>query len=178
MQEGVAPVDLTSPPFAVFLLLWGLFWTPRQAVEPDYEQSDDPGKDELAYRRALRRQAIAGFLRLAMVLLGALLTVLALVASLAAPENWNIFWQLLVGYTLLLLMVYRAEVNRRLATMLILSPLWLILLPRYADFRGAGAESDLAVLLALGFNYLLWLTLGRWFPVGSSDEIIVWGMEK
>lgn len=171
-------MDLTSPPFAVFLLLWGLFWTPRRAIEPDYEQSDDPGKDELSYRRALRRQAIAGFLRLNLVLIGALMTFFALLESLSRPDNWSLFWQLLAGYSLLLLMAYRAEVNRRLATMLILSPLWLILLPRYADFRGAGAESDLAVLLALGLNYLIWLTLGRWFPVGSSDEIIVWGMEK
>jgi hypothetical protein len=170
-------VDLISIPLAAYLLLIGLLWSPRQAQPPDLALADDPAQAERDYKQALRKQARNGLLRVGLAVLGAFLLLLGLLGGLGRIEAWGNFGVLLGLHSAMILFIQRSEVNRRLATMLILAPLTLIILPRYADYRGWQAESNWALYAALLLNYLFWWLIGQRYPVGSSEEIKVWGMD-
>lgn len=155
-------------PFASFIFLIGLFWNikPLQTSESDEDQT-----------KARQKQARLGLLRAMLLLGGFLLMAVSFIGDLAGITAWDSLGLLAGTYGFILLLVQRSEVNRRLATLLVLAPLWLILIPRYAAYRDWESESNWGVMAALGLNYLFWLTIGRRFPVGSSQEIVVWGMD-
>lgn len=89
------------------------------------------------------------------------------------------------GYTLLitlaaaglLLMVQRAEPKRRrLVGFFVL--LGLLLIRQNAFIKGNLHEETLsAFALALLLNGAFWLLIGRYNPVGSSDDVRVFGMD-
>lgn len=79
-------------------------------------------------------------------------------------------------YGILVLIIQRSEQRRRQVVALILiAP--MILLHALANARGVGSESTAGVVLALVLNFLFWLLIGRYNPVGSSDDIHVIGMD-
>ena len=90
--------------------------------------------------------------------------------------NVSSFLLLLVGFTVLLFAVQRAESKRRLfvaAGMVILG----ILLQRYANYRSLHTEALVAFILSIVLNFLFWVLVGRYNPPGSSDDIQVIGMD-
>lgn len=176
--KGIKPVDFISVSLASYILLIGLFWSPRQAQSPNLELADDPDQAERDYKQALRKQARNGIIRVGIIIFGGLLLLLALVGGLGKLENWSSFAVLVMVHGAIILCFQRAEANRRLATMLIFSPLTLIVIPRYAAYQGWEGESNWAMYAALLLNYLFWWGIGRRYPVGSSEENIkVWGMD-
>lgn len=165
-----------SLPFGVWLFLIGLFWVQRPPQAPA-EDPEDPEQAALDYRKARATYARVAVLRLALLGLGLGLVLVRVVLGLGRVGDWDGLWLLLGSFAALLLVVQRAEANRRLATLFILSFIGL-LLRNYATYRGWNAELNWAVLAALLLNYLFWLLVGRRFPVGSSAENIkVWGMD-
>jgi len=83
---------------------------------------------------------------------------------------------LAIAFTLMLLLVQRAEAKRRLVVAVImLVPAEL--LRRYVFYRDVHTEAWIALIFALVFNAAFWLLIGRYNPVHSSDEIQVIGMD-
>jgi hypothetical protein len=78
-----------------------------------------------------------------------------------------------VLFTLLLLLAQRAEAKRRrtlhYSILFLAVALWWI---RW-HLR---TEHVIGVLIALLLSYFFWLLIGRYNPVGSSDEIKVYGL--
>jgi len=152
------------------IFLAGLFWTP----EPAPLQADQPQSE---HQKARRRQARNGVLRLLCLGLGALLLLVNAIRGLGSIDDVQGFAVLLALYSSLILLVQRAEKNRRLATLVFMAfSAWMV--SRYAAYRDLNTESDWAILGSLLINYLFWLTIGRRFPVGSSRDIQVWGMDE
>lgn len=161
----------------VFFFLVALLWHQKTATPPD-ETADDPDTARKSYHKALRQQALVGIARLLLLLYGGLVLLLHLLTRMHAIEQWSGFALLLGIYSLILLAVQRSEVNRRLASLLIMGGVVFITV-RYATYRGWAHESDWAIYGALSLNYLFWLLIGRRYPVGSSqDNIKVWGMDE
>ncbi|RMG89137.1 MAG: hypothetical protein D6712_02295 [Chloroflexi bacterium] len=78
--------------------------------------------------------------------------------------------------TLLLIVYQRIEVKRRrlgLALLIIVG----LLLRHNAFLKDLHSETLIGIGLGLFISFLFWLTIGRYNPVGSSDEIKVLGMD-
>ncbi len=80
-------------------------------------------------------------------------------------------------FSAFLLLVQRTEAKRRrLAVYLVIFVVFLTFY--WANVRGLVSEFVFAVLAAAVFNFLFWLLIGRYNPVGDSDENIqVIGMD-
>src|SRR5690606_23728962 len=79
-------------------------------------------------------------------------------------------------FTIIFLMIQRAESKKRLIVFLsMLIPLFAIGI--YMVYRDAIAEGVVAFGLSLLLNFLFWVLIGRYNPVGSSDEIQVLGLD-
>jgi hypothetical protein len=79
-------------------------------------------------------------------------------------------------YGTLILLIQRSERRRRLLVALLLIPI-IGVIHWYANVREVGGESNTAVIIAIVFNVLFWLLIGRYNPVGSSDDIKVIGLD-
>ncbi|NJL55293.1 hypothetical protein HC928_08990 [bacterium] len=78
--------------------------------------------------------------------------------------------------SLLMLMIQRTEAKRRLlVTLMLLIP--AILIRNWINYRDLEREGWVALGIALALNFLFWWLIGRYNPVGSSDEIQVLGMD-
>jgi hypothetical protein len=163
-------------PLAVFFFLFGLFWkiTP---VEPPADDVEDLDKAERTYLKAKRRQAISGLLRILCLVVGGLFLLLNLVAWPGSVEDWNGFALVFAVYSILMLAVQRAEINRRLATLLILA-FAAFIVNSYALGSELRVENTWAIYAALLANYVFWLLIGRRYPPGTSEDIQVWGMDS
>lgn len=76
----------------------------------------------------------------------------------------------------LLFLIQRTEKRRRRAVLFLV--LIVGFLTQYwANFRGLGREFWFALLAAAIVNVLFWMFIGRYNPVGSSDDIQVIGMD-
>lgn len=84
-------------------------------------------------------------------------------------EYFLIFVLLLSGFGLL---IQRTELSKRRVVLLILL-LPLLLLRNFAVYREVETEALTALWVALFLNFLFWLFVGRYNPVGSSDNIRV-----
>lgn len=86
----------------------------------------------------------------------------------------------LVIYTivlgLLIFFVQRTEAKRRLVVLIIMG-IPFLLLRNLAVFRDVEREAWTGLAIALVLNFLFWALIGRYNPVGSSDEIQVLGMD-
>lgn len=78
--------------------------------------------------------------------------------------------------SVMLLLIQRAEARRRIVVALIMAVMGL-LVQRYANYRELHVEALLAFILALIFNLVFWVVIGRYNPPGNSDDIRVLGMD-
>ncbi len=83
---------------------------------------------------------------------------------------------LTVALSLIFLIIQRTEAKKRRIVTYVMSVVLLIVLWYVATIQIWGA-AIVALLLALFLNYLFWLLIGRYNPVGSSDDIHVLGMD-
>jgi uncharacterized membrane protein YjjP (DUF1212 family) len=83
---------------------------------------------------------------------------------------------LTLTFSILFLVIQRAERRRRLVVAIIMGFVGL-LVQRYANYRALHSEALIAFILAIIFNLLFWIILGRYNPPGSSDDIQVLGMD-
>lgn len=83
---------------------------------------------------------------------------------------------MVLSFGLVLLLIQRAEVKRRRAVVILLLPA-VGLVIHYASARGYLREALVGFILALVVNFVFWLFVGRYNPVGSSDSIKVLGMD-
>jgi hypothetical protein len=83
---------------------------------------------------------------------------------------------LTLTFGLVMLLVQRAEASRRSIVLLFLVAM-TVLVAWYANGSGVQREAFWGFILALVFNLLFWMFIGRYNPVGSSDNIRVLGMD-
>jgi uncharacterized membrane protein len=77
---------------------------------------------------------------------------------------------------LIMFFIQRTEVKkRRLVTRLMVIVMALTLV--WAILRQLIGSFILALVIALVLNFIFWLLIGRYNPVGSSDDIQVLGMD-
>lgn len=77
----------------------------------------------------------------------------------------------------MLFLIQRAEKRRRRLAALVMAGL-AFLLWYWAGYRQLGGEFTTSLLLALVLNFLFWLLIGRYNPVGDSESgIRVLGMD-
>lgn len=89
----------------------------------------------------------------------------------------NYIFVFTVIFGLLMLLIQRTEArSRRKAGWGILF-VTVIVLWRFVEIRELQGEVFLSVFFALILNFLFWLLIGRYNPVGSSDNIQVLGMD-
>lgn len=87
-------------------------------------------------------------------------------------------------YTLLLLVIFgsilfiiqRSEARRRRSVTMIMA-LFGVVVIWYISTRQVWGEAALAFVIAMILNVVFWLFIGRYNPVGSSDNIRVLGMD-
>lgn len=90
--------------------------------------------------------------------------------------NWGALLLIAGGLGVMLFLIQRAEAKRRrivIFCMLVVG----FLLWYWANYRGIGNIFFIALGIALVINYLFWLLIGRYNPVGNSDDIQVLGMD-
>lgn len=81
-----------------------------------------------------------------------------------------------LSFGLLLLLVQRAETRRRRVVAMLLLPVLGIIL-HYANATDHLREAFVGFVVALVLNFMFWLFVGRYNPVGSSDSIKVLGLD-
>jgi hypothetical protein len=90
--------------------------------------------------------------------------------------NGGLVLLLTVALGTLIFIIQRTELRRRrqIALLILLfSPVMLW----YVNLRQAWGEALIAFFLALLLNFLFWVLVGRYNPVGSSDDIRVLGLD-
>ncbi|MBZ0298441.1 MAG: hypothetical protein K8J31_01815 [Anaerolineae bacterium] len=93
------------------------------------------------------------------------------------PVNGGVLLLLAGLFSLLFFLVQRTELRRRRIATLVVVVVGLLTL-YWANFRDLGREFVYSLLAALILNFLFWLLVGRYNPVGDSDESIqVIGMD-
>lgn len=90
--------------------------------------------------------------------------------------DWGTAILLTIWVGALLLLWQRTEVRRRRVVTLLLLVVGFLTW-YWADYRGLGGAFAAASAAALALNFLFWLLIGRYNPVGSSDNIQVIGMD-
>jgi hypothetical protein len=89
--------------------------------------------------------------------------------------NYVLVFTVIFGF--LMLLVQRTEARSRRKVFLGTLFVTVIVLWRFVEVRHIQGETFLAVFLALFLNLLFWILIGRYNPVGSSDNIQVLGMD-
>ena len=90
--------------------------------------------------------------------------------------NTGLVLVLLVTLGAVLFIIQRTEAKKRrmvalLMSLIVLAVIW------YVNNRHYWSEAIVAFFIALILNFLFWLFIGRYNPVGSSDNIHVLGMD-
>lgn len=83
---------------------------------------------------------------------------------------------LTVALTVVVLIIQRTEARRR-RRIAILFLLFVPILLWYINLRQAWGEAITGFFVALFLNLLFWVFIGRYNPVGSSDDIRVLGLD-
>lgn len=90
--------------------------------------------------------------------------------------NWSVFILIGVVFGGMMMIVQRAQANRRLLVAIILAPpfaaCWL-----FASTQNAIDSAWLALAAAILLNALFWLLVGRYNPVARSEDIRVLKMD-
>lgn len=90
--------------------------------------------------------------------------------------NTGLLILLTLAFFTMLFLIQRSESKRRLVVALFMIVPG-ILIQRYANYANVHGETQLAFVLALIFNLLFWVLIGRYNPPASSDSIQVIGMD-
>lgn len=90
--------------------------------------------------------------------------------------NLELFTLFTLAFGVMLFLIQRAEPKRRLVVALLML-IAAELIRRYAVYRDVNSEALFAFIVALVLNFLFWVLIGRYNPVGSSDNIQVLGMD-
>jgi uncharacterized membrane protein YhaH (DUF805 family) len=90
--------------------------------------------------------------------------------------NWGLVVLLTAAISTIFIIIQRTEARRRRAVtwfMLLFFPviIW------YTSRRDGWGELIAALVIALVLNFLFWVLIGRYNPVGSSDDIRVLGLD-
>ena len=72
--------------------------------------------------------------------------------------------------------IQRTEAKRRRIVLIVMF-LVLLVLGWLVNMRGAWGEAALGLIIALILNGLFYILIGRYNPVGTSDDIHVLGMD-
>lgn len=83
---------------------------------------------------------------------------------------------LTVAFTAVVLIIQRTEARRR-RRIAFLFLLFVPILLWYINLRRAWGEALIGFFVALFLNLLFWVLIGRYNPVGSSDDIRVLGLD-
>lgn len=83
---------------------------------------------------------------------------------------------LVLSFGTVLLVIQRTEARRRRVVMGIMF-LVLLVLGWLINIRGAWGEAVVGLVIAAILNFLFYVLIGRYNPVGSSDDIHVLGMD-
>ncbi len=83
---------------------------------------------------------------------------------------------LVLSLGIILFVIQRTEAKRR-RTVAFIMFLVLLVLGWLVNIRGAWAEAVVGLLIAVFLNFLFYILIGRYNPVGSSDNIHVLGMD-
>ncbi len=76
----------------------------------------------------------------------------------------------------IIFVIQRTEAKRRRIVLVVMF-LVLLVLGWLVNIRGAWGEAVIGLLIALFLNGLFYILIGRYNPVGSSDDIHVLGMD-
>ena len=90
--------------------------------------------------------------------------------------NTQYFLLFTVVMTLLVFIYQRTESKKRFTVLLLLFIPGL-LIRNWIVYRDLNTEGITALGIALLLNLIFWVLIGRYNPVGSSDEIQVLGMD-
>ena len=83
---------------------------------------------------------------------------------------------LTLGWGTIFFIIQRTETKKRRGVALVMSVIGVIML-WYIGSRQVWGEGVTGFFIALLLNALFWLFIGRYNPVGSSDDIHVLGMD-
>jgi uncharacterized RDD family membrane protein YckC len=90
--------------------------------------------------------------------------------------DWGSFILLTIWCSIMLFFIQRSESKRRRLAVICVAFVGFLTW-YWANFRGIGSAFWGGLIAAIIINYLFWLLIGRYNPVGSSDEIQVIGMD-
>lgn len=162
---------------SAFIVFTALLWLPNPPTPPQEDEVEDYDEALRGYTKARRGHAVWQLLRIVGIFAGGIYLLVNVLGLPGFPSAVGPLLLLTGVYAILLLAIQRAENNRRVITALfMLFCAWLV--SRYAGYRDYDAANQWAVYAALLLNYLFWLGIGRRFPVGSSQDIKVWGMDS
>lgn len=83
---------------------------------------------------------------------------------------------LALSFTVLFIMVQRAEAKRKRIVRYVVI-LLMLFIAWYANTTSLQREAIIGFIIAVVISFLFWLLIGRYNPVGSSDDIRVLGMD-
>ena len=83
---------------------------------------------------------------------------------------------LILSLGTIIFVIQRTEASRRRIVMFVMF-LVLLVLGWLVNIRGAWGGAVVGLLIALVLNFLFYVLIGRYNPVGSSDDIHVLGMD-
>ncbi len=90
--------------------------------------------------------------------------------------NWGALLLITGWLAVMMFLIQRTEAKRR--RLVILFMLFVGYLTWYwANYRGLSNVFFVGLVIALVLNYIFWLLIGRYNPVGNSDDIQVLGMD-
>ena len=83
---------------------------------------------------------------------------------------------LVLSLATIIFVIQRTEAKRRRIVLVVMF-LVLLVLGWLVNIREAWGEAFVGLLIALFLNFLFYILIGRYNPVGSSDDIHVLGMD-
>jgi len=81
-----------------------------------------------------------------------------------------------LSFMILFIIVQRAEAKRKRIVRITVA-LLLLLIVWYANTTSLQTEALVGFIVAVILSFLFWLLIGRYNPVGSSDDIRVLGLD-
>ena len=82
----------------------------------------------------------------------------------------------IVLFTTLIFLIQRTEATKRRIILLVMV-IPIILIRNWVVYRDRQSEALAALLIALLLNFIFWVLIGRYNPVGTSDQIRVLTMD-
>ncbi len=90
--------------------------------------------------------------------------------------DWGSFVFIAAVFNGMLFLIQRTEARRRRLVIYLMAFVAFLTI-YWANFRGLTGPLIAGIISAIILNYLFWLLIGRYNPVGDSDNIQVIGMD-